>query len=148
MEPPIIHRDIKPENILIGYNGEMKLSDFGWSVHATSRRKTMCGTPDYIPPEMWCGREHDKTVDAWALGILLYEFLTGRTPFSGDSKSETEKLVKKGAIRWPRDVNVCAEAKDLVAQLVVKSPNARMKVKDIAKHPFILKYCPPGMYDY
>lgn len=145
----VIHRDIKPENILIGYNGEMKLSDFGWSVHATSRRTTMCGTPEYIPPEMWIYKEHDRTFDAWALGVLLYEFLTGRTPFCADSKQQTESLVKSfKRVRWPRDLDICDEAKDLVAQLVVKSPEDRMLVKDILKHPFITKYVPEDEYNY
>uniref|UniRef100_A0A6U1X1I1 Aurora kinase n=1 Tax=Vannella robusta TaxID=1487602 RepID=A0A6U1X1I1_9EUKA len=144
----VIHRDIKPENILIGYNGEMKLSDFGWSVHATSRRSTMCGTPDYIPPEMWTGNDHDFTVDAWALGILLYEFLTGRTPFYGESKDETQRKVKRCEIRWPRDVRVGSEAKDLVARLVVYNPVDRMKVIDIADHPFITKYVPQDLYNF
>merc|ERR1711879_995293 len=122
--------------------GEMKLSDFGWSVHTTSRRQTMCGTPDYIPPEMWDGSAHDYTVDAWALGILLYEFLTGRTPFYGESKNETKMNIRQCKIRWPRDVRVSAEAKDLVAKLVVPDPADRMRIIDIADHPFISKNVP------
>lgn len=62
----VIHRDIKPENLLIGHLGELKIADFGWSVHApTSRRNTLCGTLDYLPPEMVEGREHDEQVDVW-----------------------------------------------------------------------------------
>ena len=71
----VIHRDIKPENLLIGQKGDIKIADFGWSVHApTSRRTTMCGTLDYLPPEMVEGREHDRTADVWSLGVLTYEF--------------------------------------------------------------------------
>jgi serine/threonine protein kinase len=78
----VIHRDIKPENLLIGINGELKIGDFGWSVHAPSnRRKTMCGTLDYLPPEMIEGKEHSEKVDYWALGVLTYEFLVGKPPF-------------------------------------------------------------------
>jgi len=68
----VIHRDIKPENILVGYFGELKIADFGWSVHApSSRRQTMCGTVDYIPPDMLSGdRSYDKSVDLWCLGVL------------------------------------------------------------------------------
>ena len=74
----IIHRDIKPENLLMGYNNEIKIADFGWSIHApTSRRNTLCGTLDYLPPEMVENKDHDETVDVWTLGVLLYEFLTG-----------------------------------------------------------------------
>lgn len=65
----VIHRDIKPENLLLADNGDVKLADFGWSVHAPSfRRKTMCGTLDYLPPEMVRGHEYDQCVDQWCLG--------------------------------------------------------------------------------
>lgn len=78
----VIHRDIKPENLLIGMNGELKIGDFGWSVHAPSnRRTTMCGTLDYLPPEMIEGKEHSEKVDYWALGVLTFEFLCGKPPF-------------------------------------------------------------------
>jgi len=75
-EKHVIHRDIKPENLLIGSNGEIKIADFGWSVHApNSRRNTLCGTLDYLPPEMVEGHDHDEMVDVWSLGVLMYEFL-------------------------------------------------------------------------
>lgn len=78
----VIHRDIKPENLLIGINGELKIGDFGWSVHAPgNRRKTLCGTLDYLPPEMVEGRPHNEKVDYWALGVLTYEFVSGFPPF-------------------------------------------------------------------
>ncbi|KAI4470562.1 serine/threonine-protein kinase ial-related [Holotrichia oblita] len=73
----VIHRDIKPENLLLTSNGNVKLADFGWSVHAPSlRRNTMCGTLDYLPPEMVEGKEHGPYVDNWCLGMfcLYYSF--------------------------------------------------------------------------
>ncbi|KAJ8540617.1 hypothetical protein ON010_g12610 [Phytophthora cinnamomi] len=77
----VIHRDIKPENLLVGFNGELKIADFGWSVHApSSRRTTLCGTLDYLPPEMIENKPHDENVDVWTLGILMFEFLTGARP--------------------------------------------------------------------
>jgi aurora kinase len=78
----VIHRDIKPENLLLGINGELKIGDFGWSVHAPgNRRLTLCGTLDYLPPEMVEGREHTEKVDYWALGVLTFEFVSGFPPF-------------------------------------------------------------------
>lgn len=63
----VIHRDIKPENLLVGIKGELKIADFGWSVHApNSRRQTLCGTLDYLPPEMVEGRDHDNAARAGA----------------------------------------------------------------------------------
>lgn len=98
----VIHRDIKPENLLLGLSGELKIADFGWSVHAPgNRRTTMCGTPDYLPPEMIEGKEHDEKVDHWALGVLTYEFLVGSAPFEvpGDSARMFH--------RHPRCVRLC-----------------------------------------
>lgn len=105
----IIHRDIKPENLLLGLSGEIKLGDFGWSVHAPSnryetnsspstsrlnvfRRTTMCGTLDYLPPEMVEGRTHNNMVDNWALGVLAYEFICGMAPFEDKSGKGGEEI--------------------------------------------------------
>ncbi|KAG6500825.1 serine/threonine-protein kinase Aurora-2-like isoform X1 [Zingiber officinale] len=76
-----LHRDIKPENLLVGLQGELKIADFGWSVHTFNRRQTMCGTLDYLPPEMVESVQHDASVDIWSLGVLCYEFLYGVPPF-------------------------------------------------------------------
>jgi serine/threonine protein kinase len=93
----IIHRDIKPENLLLGYRGEVKIADFGWSVHApSSRRNTLCGTLDYLPPEMIENKEHDHSVDIWALGVLTYEFLVGSPPFEAEGHSEVRAVASGG----------------------------------------------------
>jgi serine/threonine protein kinase len=77
----VAHRDLKPENVLIGEDGALKLADFGWSVLVPPQhpsRMTMCGTPEYLSPEMVAGCGHGLPVDLWALGIMMYEFLVGR----------------------------------------------------------------------
>ena len=92
----VIHRDIKPENLLLDMKGDLKIADFGWSVHApTSRRATMCGTLDYLPPEMIEGHMHDERVDHWALGVLTYEFLVGKPPFESESNNETYRRITR-----------------------------------------------------
>jgi aurora kinase len=118
----VMHRDIKPENILVGLYGELKLADFGYSVHAPSnRRDTLCGTLDYLPPEMLSSSssssrrqapQYSRAVDQWTLGILTYEFLTGEAPFE-DAPAVTTKRIEKGDMK-PLPATVSAEARDYV----------------------------------
>ena len=134
----VIHRDIKPENLLLDMKGELKIADFGWSVHApNTRRTTLCGTLDYLPPEMIEGRAHDQMVDVWSLGVLMYEFLCGSPPFEADGHPETYKRISKIDIKWPK--HVTADARDLIARLLVKDPESRMSLKDVENHPWIVR---------
>ncbi|CAO2199358.1 unnamed protein product [Urochloa humidicola] len=112
----VIHRDIKPENLLIGAQGELKIADFGWSVHTFNRRRTMCGTLDYLPPEMVEKTEHDYHVDIWSLGILCYEFLYGVPPFEAKEHSETYRRIVKVDLKFPLKPFVSPAAKDLISQ--------------------------------
>jgi len=135
----VIHRDIKPENLLLGDKGEVKIADFGWSVHApTNRRQTLCGTLDYLPPEMIEGREHDYAVDVWSLGVLMYEFLVGTPPFEALSHNATYKRISKVDLQFPSFIS--PNAKLLMQQLLVKDPRKRLKLENVLKHPFITKY--------
>ena len=135
----VIHRDIKPENLLVGIKGDVKIADFGWSVHApTSRRTTLCGTLDYLPPEMVEGRDHDATVDIWSLGVLTYEFLVGSPPFEAKGHSETYRRIAKVDLKFPSYVS--AEARDLISKLLVKEPKNRIKLDDVLKHPWIARF--------
>jgi aurora kinase, other len=113
----VIHRDIKPENILISISGEIKISDFGWSVHAPStRRTTLCGTLDYLPPEMVEGKDHNEKVDLWSLGVLAYEFLVGSPPFEELSGyGATYKRIARVDLKIPEFVT--PEARDLIQKV-------------------------------
>lgn len=109
----IIHRDIKPENILIGRNvytlgnlkEELKIADFGWSVCTDARRTTLCGTLDYLPPEMVMGSAHDRNVDIWCLGVLMYELLVGRAPFEAEGNTATYHRITNLDIKFPEDLS-------------------------------------------
>ncbi|KAL6239180.1 hypothetical protein BDW75DRAFT_152704 [Aspergillus navahoensis] len=139
----VMHRDIKPENILVGIHGEIKISDFGWSVHApNNRRQTMCGTLDYLPPEMLTsnpqGNFYNEKVDLWSLGVLTYEFLVGEAPFE-DTPVMTQRRIQRGDMQVPSFVS--PEAKDLIKRLLVLDPEKRISLDEIQKHPWILKHC-------
>ncbi|KAK5118505.1 Serine/threonine-protein kinase ark1 [Meristemomyces frigidus] len=146
----VMHRDIKPENILVGLHGEIKISDFGWSVHApNNRRNTMCGTLDYLPPEMIKpGREenwYSEKVDLWSLGVLTYEFLVGEAPFE-DTPVMTQRRIARGEMTVPGFVS--ADARDLIKRLLVLDPEKRIPLEEVERHPWILKHCVRGERAY
>ncbi|OBZ89650.1 Aurora kinase A [Choanephora cucurbitarum] len=114
----VIHRDIKPENLMLGLHGELKIGDFGWSVR-TGRleRNTLCGTLDYLPPEMVEGRVHNENVDLWSLGILLYELIVGKPPFENtEGGSEiTYERIRNVDLHFPKHVS--KDAMDLITKV-------------------------------
>jgi aurora kinase len=135
----VIHRDIKPENLLVDNNGEVKIADFGWSVHApTQRRLTLCGTLDYLPPEMVEAKPHDTAVDLWCLGVLCYEFLVGEPPFVAKSQDETFKRISNVSMNLPSHIST--EARDLISKLIVRETNERLSLDLVLKHPWITKF--------
>ncbi|KAL6868062.1 Pkinase domain-containing protein [Trichoderma novae-zelandiae] len=142
----VIHRDIKPENILMGIHGEIKISDFGWSVHApNSRRKTLCGTLDYLPPEMIkpgsSDNYYNEKVDLWSLGVLTYEFLVGEAPFE-DTPVMTQRRIARADMQIPKFVS--PEAADLISRLLVLDPEKRIPLDEVQRHPWIIKHCVKG----
>ncbi len=142
----ITHRDLKPENILLESKDidklDVKIADFGWSVHApTSRRNTLCGTLDYLPPEMVEGREHDEQVDVWSLGVLLYEFLVGTPPFEADGHSATYRRISRVDLIFPQGPHgVSEDAQDLIRKLLVKDPRQRIALERVPSHPWVLRH--------
>eukprot|EP01101_Sappina_pedata_P008412 TRINITY_DN4647_c0_g1_i1.p1 TRINITY_DN4647_c0_g1~~TRINITY_DN4647_c0_g1_i1.p1 ORF type:complete len:420 (+),score=114.98 TRINITY_DN4647_c0_g1_i1:184-1260(+) len=116
----VAHRDLKPENIWIDKNGHVKLTDFGFAKYLGSNKTwTLCGTPEYIAPEIYLTRGHGKEVDWWSLGILIYEMLEGQPPFAlnGDDKKLLFEMIFKSKV--PRKDYFDPRAQDLIERLLV-----------------------------
>ena len=137
MNPPIIHRDIKPENLLLGNNGQLKLTDFGGSNYLEgSVRYTTCGTQIYHSPEMLLKKGYDTRVDIWAIGVLIFELMAGRPPFRSDGQHSMEDNIINLRINWPKTMNLLA--KNLIQKILKKDPNERPTLEEILEHQFIV----------
>ncbi|XP_039322528.1 microtubule-associated serine/threonine-protein kinase 3 isoform X7 [Saimiri boliviensis] len=156
----IVHRDLKPDNLLITSLGHIKLTDFGLSkiglmsmatnlyeghIEKDAREfidKQVCGTPEYIAPEVIFRQGYGKPVDWWAMGIVLYEFLVGCVPFFGDTPEELFGQVVSDEIMWPDgDEALPADAQDLITRLLRQSPLDRLGTggtHEVKQHPFFL----------
>ena len=142
MNPPIIHRDIKPENVLLNEGMVAKLTDFGWSnyIQEEKERKTVCGTPIYLAPEIIKEQGHDERVDIWCIGVLLFELITGSVPFRGNDIETLKSNILHLKITWPKEMN--PDAKDLISKILKLDPSQRLALEDMLQHPFFLKYFP------
>ena len=125
----IVYRDIKPENLIITKQGYLKIADFGLSKYLPGHAKTftLCGTPEYLAPEIILGRGYDTSVDWWSVGILIYEMLTKVPPFVGSPEMVCEKILTK----QPKfSYLVSKEARDLITQFLNKNPSDRLQKRE------------------
>ncbi|KAL6108132.1 mast3 [Pungitius sinensis] len=156
----IVHRDLKPDNLLITSMGHIKLTDFGLSkiglmnmttnlceghMEKDTREfidKQVCGTPEYIAPEVILRQGYGKPVDWWAMGVILYEFLVGCVPFFGDTPEELFGQVVSDDIIWPEgDDALPFDAQDLITRLLRQSPLDRLGTggaSEVKQTPFFL----------
>ena len=123
----MLYRDLKPENIMVDSNGHIKLTDFGLSkmVKKTKEKAfTICGTPQYLAPEILSDEGYDNSVDWWSLGCVMYEMLVGKAPFRIPKGSYLSADLYRKKITIPEYVT--EEAKELISQLLVPNPRKRL----------------------
>uniref|UniRef100_A0A672KIC8 Ribosomal protein S6 kinase n=1 Tax=Sinocyclocheilus grahami TaxID=75366 RepID=A0A672KIC8_SINGR len=123
----IIYRDLKPENIMLNNNGHVKLTDFGLckeSIHDGTVTHTFCGTIEYMAPEILMRSGHNRAVDWWSLGALMYDMLTGAPPFTAENRKKTIDKILKCKLNLPPYLT--QEARDLLKKLLRRNASTRM----------------------
>ena len=134
----ILHRDMSLSNLLLSRDMQVKIADFGLATQLTrpdEKHLTMCGTPNYISPEIATRSSHGLEADVWSLGCMLYSLLVGKPPFDTDAVKSTLTRVVMADYVMP--VHLSDNAKDLIDKLLKKNPKDRIRLRDITKHPFI-----------
>ena len=128
----IVFRDLKPENLLLDDRGYLKIADLGLA-KKTLRTYTVCGTPDYMAPEVLQGKGHDFACDWWASGVLCYEMLVGQTPFFGTSVNDIYKrILEHSVISFTPEMAVAAPAQDFISGLLQPK-----KTKRLGEYPLL-----------
>lgn len=137
----IMHRDMSMSNLLLTAAMKIKIADFGLATHADqpyeNKHTTLCGTPNYISPEVASRSAHGLPADVWGLGCLMFTLLTGRPPFDTNGVKSTLTQVVIGNYTIPDHLS--AEARDLIQRLLCKDPMKRISLHQVVTHPFMIR---------
>ncbi|MPC62187.1 Serine/threonine-protein kinase PLK1 [Portunus trituberculatus] len=140
----VIHRDLKLGNLFLNDEMELKIGDFGLATRVDyegERKRTLCGTPNYIAPEILCKKGHSYEVDVWSIGCILYTLLVGKPPFETQTLKDTYTRIKKNEYHIPSRIGPLARS--LIQKLLQADPLQRPSVNKILEDDFMtLGYIP------
>jgi serine/threonine protein kinase len=138
----IVYRDLKPENVLLDIDGHVRITDFGLSkeeINKAGKSYSFCGSPEYMSPEMLKGLGHGREVDYYSIGALLYEMLTGNSPFYDPNRSKMYMKILNDELQYPTYLS--RHANNLISKLLEKDPSKRLGsengIEDIKAHPWL-----------
>ncbi|KAL3531771.1 hypothetical protein ACH5RR_005292 [Cinchona calisaya] len=140
----LIHRDLKPQNLLLSANDEksiLKIADFGFarSLQPRGLAETLCGSPLYMAPEIMQLQKYDAKADLWSVGAILFQLVTGKTPYTGNNQIQLlQNIVKSTELQFPLDVkDLSSHCIDLCRKLLRRNPVERLTFEEFFNHPFI-----------
>ncbi|KAG5243042.1 kinase family protein [Salix suchowensis] len=140
----LIHRDLKPQNLLLSMsdnNEVLKIADFGFarSLQPSDLAETMCGSPLYMAPEIMQLQKYDAKADLWSVGAILFQLVTGKTPYTGNNQLQLlQNVVKSTELQFPLDnKDLSAGCKDLCRKLLRPNPVERLTFEEFFNHPFL-----------
>jgi serine/threonine protein kinase len=121
---------------------QAKLTDFGWSnyMQGDMKRTTVCGTPIYLAPEMINNTGHDEKIDIWCIGVLLFELMTGMSPWQGNDVQTVKYNISRLRINWPKQMD--RKAADLIIKILRYNPEERISLRNMLMHPFFTQFFP------
>ncbi|KAI8814049.1 kinase-like domain-containing protein, partial [Cladochytrium replicatum] len=137
----VIHRDLKLGNLFLDRNMQLKIGDFGLAAviqHNGDRKKTICGTPNYIAPEVLFDTQngHSYEVDIWSVGVVMYTLLVGKPPFQKKDVKAIYKKIRENSYEFPPEIELSVEAKSLITSLLHSQPECRPALEQIMEHDF------------
>ncbi|CAL1378976.1 unnamed protein product [Linum trigynum] len=139
----LIHRDLKPQNLLLSTNDNnaiLKIADFGFarSLQPRGVAETLCGSPLYMAPEIMQLQKYDAKADLWSVGAILFQLVTGKTPFTGSNQMQLlQNIMKSTELQFPPEVKLSAECRDLCHRLLRRNPVERLTFEEFFNHPFL-----------
>ncbi|XP_062216992.1 serine/threonine-protein kinase ATG1a-like isoform X2 [Phragmites australis] len=141
----IVHRDLKPQNLLLSTNGDviiLKIGDFGFarSLMHENLAATICGSPLYMAPEIWQGKDYDAKSDLWSVGVILFQLVTGKLPFSGSNYYQLrQNILASDEVNFPSEIeaDLCPDCINLCRRLLHRDPKKRINFEEFFNHKFL-----------